>query len=236
MRNIVLILILVNFGFAAWFWRTTDSPETSTERVRDDAVLPPVVLVSETGDDSLQPISAEPEYEVSQQPDVQLAVPEPTPMCFSIGPFSSVEQFDAAAAILLESGLESTQRPEDGEIWLGHWLYLPNVTNQAQADELSARLASAGFEDTYFDPTGADGDVLSLGLFREFSRAEALRDRYVSAGFSPDLVNRTRPGTIYWADLVVDEAINPDLAEMQAPGRIVRLESRTCSNAVAADG
>ncbi len=228
MRNIVLILILVNLVFAAWFWRTVDSPELNVERTRDDAVLPPIVLVSEAGVEQSQPITVEPDYEELQQPNVQFAIPEPTPMCFSIGPFSSVAQFEAAAEILLEDGLEPSQRDEDGEIWLGHWLYLPNVTNQAQADELSARLASAGFEDTYFDPTGVDGDVLSLGLFREFARAETLRDRIISAGFRPELVDRTRPGTIYWADLVVDEAINPDLAQMQTPGRIVRLESRAC--------
>lgn len=228
MRNIVLILILVNLGFAAWFWRAIDSPQPQAERIRDDAVLPPIVLVSEVRDDQSQRAAAEPDYEELLQPAADLTIPAPTPMCFSIGPFSSVEQYDTAAAVLLESDLEPSRRAEDGEIWLGHWLFLPNVTNQAQADELSARLASDGFEDTYFDPTGADGDVLSLGLFREFARAERLRDRYLSAGFRPELVDRTRPGTIYWADLVVDEAIDPDLTAMQTPGRIVRIEPRDC--------
>lgn len=236
MRNIVLILVFANLGFAAWFWRTANSPEPSVERIRDDAVLPPIVLVSESSNDQSQSAAVAPDYEELQQPDVQFSIPEPTPLCFSIGPFSSVAQYDAAADILLESDLEPDQRAEGGEIWLGHWLYLPNVTNQAQADELSARLASEGFEDTYFDPTGVDGEVLSLGLFREFARAEALRDRYVDAGFSPELVDRTRPGTIYWADLMVDEAINPDLAQMQAPGRIVRLESRACDIAESTTG
>ncbi|MGI9258289.1 MAG: SPOR domain-containing protein [Gammaproteobacteria bacterium] len=236
MRNIVLILVAANLGIAAWFWRTAESPDSTVERVRDDAVLPPIVLVSESSDEESQSVAAGPDYEELQQPDVQFAIPEPTPMCFSVGPFSSVEQYEAAVGILLESDLEPDQRAEEGEIWLGHWLYLPNVTNQAQADELSARLTSAGFEDTYFDPTGVDGDVLSLGLFREFARAEALRDRYIDAGFRPELVDRTRPGTIYWADLIVDEAINPDLAQMQTPGRIVRLESRVCDDPESASG
>ncbi len=236
MRNIVLILVLVNLGFAAWYWRTADSPESNVERIRDDAVVEPIVLVSEATDAPSQPVAAEPEYEEPQQPDVQLAIPQPTPMCFSIGPFSSIAQYDAAAEILLESGLEPIQRAEEGEIWLGHWLYLPNVTNQAQADELSARLAAAGFEDTYFDPTGVDGDVLSLGLFREFVRAETLRDRLLSAGFRPEMVDRTRPGTIYWADLIVDGAIDPDLAQMQEPGRIIRMEPRGCDSSESTAG
>ena len=76
MRNIVLILILVNLVFAAWFWRTVDSPELTVERTRDDAVLPPIVLVSEAGVEQPQPITVEPDYEELQQPNVQFAIPE----------------------------------------------------------------------------------------------------------------------------------------------------------------
>ena len=113
---------------------------------------------------------------------------------------------------------------------MGHWIYLENVTNQGQADTLSDVLADGGIADTYFDPTGEEGDVLSLGVFREFDRAETVRVRAQEIGFDPVMVERTRPGTVYWADLTLTAEETIDLEPLQSPGRIVRLEQRACDS------
>jgi hypothetical protein len=130
--------------------------------------------------------------------------------------------------ILRAAAYDPVQRTENGDVWLGYWVYLDNVTTQGQADTLGSVLAETGVEDTYFDPSGAEGDVLSLGLFRELVRAENVREQAVAAGFDPVMVDRTRPGTLYWADLVlaIDEEL--DLAPLQAGGRIIRMDPRPC--------
>ncbi|MFP6829248.1 MAG: hypothetical protein VCC36_09475 [Gammaproteobacteria bacterium] len=111
---------------------------------------------------------------------------------------------------------------------MGYWVYLDNVTTQEQADAFGSALAESGVEDSYFDPSGVEGDVLSLGFFREFERAETVREQALAAGLDPVMVDRTRPGTLYWADLVlaIDEEL--DLEPLQAGGRIIRMDPRPC--------
>ena len=74
------------------------------------------------------------------------------------------------------------------------------------------------------------GITVSLGVFRELDRAEAVRDRIqaLGLGFEPAITDRTRPGALYWADLTLETGEEPDLAPLQRAGRIIRLEQRVC--------
>ncbi|HEY5623974.1 MAG TPA: SPOR domain-containing protein, partial [Gammaproteobacteria bacterium] len=84
--------------------------------------------------------------------------------------------------------------------------------------------------DTYFDPTGADGNVLSLGLYRERARAEALRNQIAAAGFQPVLVDRTRSATVFWADFESAEQLDPDLSSLQGASPVVSVQVRYCES------
>jgi hypothetical protein len=97
-----------------------------------------------------------------------------------------------------------------------------------QGETLRAVLAEQGITDTFIDPTGEDGEVLSLGLFRELARAETVRDQVLSVGYEPALVDRTTPGTVYWADLTLTENDGSDLEFPQDASGSVRMEARVC--------
>ncbi len=148
--------------------------------------------------------------------------------CVGIGPFSELAQFEQALTSLSSLGYTPTQRSEDGDVWLGHWVYLADITTQGQADTVIDDLAENGIVDTAFDPGGGLGDVLSLGVFRELNRAEAVRDQVFGLGYEPEITDRTRPGTLYWADLTLDTGEDPELEPLQPAGRIIRLEQRVC--------
>lgn len=230
MRNFFLLLVLVNLGFAAWyFWFNEPATDVRSARYTD---VPSISLVSELEETPSAP-AASVEFVPSPAEDIlaPLTVPSiaPAERCVGIGPFAELDRFDAAMTILRAAAYDSVQRTETGDVWLGYWVYLDSVTTQGQADTLGSVLAEAGIEDTYFDPSGAEGDVLSLGLFRELVRAENIREQAVAAGFEPVMVDRTRPGTLYWADLVlaIDEEL--DLAPLQAGGRIIRMDPRPCA-------
>jgi len=221
MRNLFLVLVLLNLGFAAWYlWHSEPALET---RVIRDADVPTIALASELAPPAVN--------EVTNDLTVAPAVdPPPAPIarCVGIGPFSDLDSVEAARAILRTAGYDALRRAENGEVWMGHWVYLDNVASQGQADTLSEVLADGGVADTYFDPTGEEGDVLSLGVFREFDRAETVRIRAMELGFVPVMVERTRPGTVYWADVTMEDEEDIDLGPLQSPGRIVRLEQRDC--------
>jgi len=229
MRNLSFVLVLANLGFAAWyFW--FNEPATEVRRAGNTDV-PSIALVSE-----LEELPSEPAATAEVVPSRAADIPAPPAVasiapaerCVGIGPFSQLDRFDAAMTILRAAAYDPVQRTENGDVWLGYWVYLENVTTQGQADTLGNVLAETGIQDTYFDPSGLEGDVLSLGLFREFARAEALRELALAAGFEAVMADRTRPGTLYWADLVlaIDEEL--ELEPLQAAGRIIRMDPRPC--------
>ena len=228
MRNLFLLLVLGNSGFAAWtLWYA--EPATDVRVVQKFAGSN-ISLVDEVAESPSEP----PGVEVAVSPVEELAatlVAEsdlPIARCIGIGPFSELVHFAQVMTILNSAGYAPTRRSEDGDVWLGHWVYLDYVTTLGQADTISAVLAEHGILDTYFNPTGEDGEVLSLGVFREFERAETIRDRVLGLGFDPEMTDRTRPGTLYWADLTLQSEENLDLGPLQAVGRIIRLEQRAC--------
>jgi len=215
MRNLFLLLVLANLGFAAWYlWIVEPVTDVGATQVSD---VPSISLVSELEESASEPtLAAEPVVPVAR--------------CVGVGPFSEFGRFVQALARLRSAGYTPTQRSEDGDVWLGHWVYLGDITTQGQAAGVIRTLAEHGIVDTAFDPAGAWGDVLSLGVFRELSRAEAVSDRVqaLGLGFEPAITDRTRPGTLYWADLTLETGEDPDLEPLQRAGRIIRLEQRVC--------
>ena len=215
MRNLFLLLVLANLGFAAWYlWIVEPVTDVGATQVSD---VPSISLVSELEESAYEPtLAAEPVLPVAR--------------CVGVGPFSEFGRFVQALARLRSAGYTPTQRSEDGDVWLGHWVYLGDITTQGQAAGVIRTLAEHGIVDTAFDPAGAWGDVLSLGVFRELNRAEAVSDRVqaLGLGFEPAIMDRTRPGTLYWADLTLETGEDPDLEPLQRAGRIIRLEQRVC--------
>ena len=215
MRNLFLLLVLANLGFAAWYlWIVEPVTDVGATQVSD---VPSISLVSEL-------------EESASEPTLAAAPVVPVARCVGVGPFSEFGRFVQALARLRSAGYTPTQRSEDGDVWLGHWVYLGDITTQGQAAGVIRTLAEHGIVDTAFDPAGAWGDVLSLGVFRELSRAEAVSDRVqaLGLGFEPAITDRTRPGTLYWADLTLETGEDPDLEPLQRAGRIIRLEQRVC--------
>ncbi len=215
MRNLFLLLVLANLGFAAWYlWIVEPVTDVGATQVSD---VPSISLVSEL-------------EESASEPTLAAAPVVPVARCVGVGPFSEFGRFVQALARLRSAGYTPTQRSEDGDVWLGHWVYLGDIATQGQAGGVIRTLAEHGIVDTAFDPAGAWGDVLSLGVFRELSRAEAVSDRVqaLGLGFEPAITDRTRPGTLYWADLTLETGEDPDLEPLQRAGRIIRLEQRVC--------
>ncbi|HEY5624397.1 MAG TPA: hypothetical protein VIV14_11605, partial [Gammaproteobacteria bacterium] len=126
--------------------RDDESPEIGTGSVlasepEAGAVTAEILAASA---DAVPEIVAEPVEEAAiaadPEPTSEL-VPEPAmvrvqPQCYSVGPFSNEAQYAAAATLLNTSGVSPTRRSAQGEVWIGNWLYLPNVSNQPEADVL----------------------------------------------------------------------------------------------------
>lgn len=227
MRNLFLVLVLSNLAFAAWHRWFTEPSGTAT--FVNSTQVPGITLVSEVPEAVPDPQDVDVPPPVETPPVAEPVVADlPTERCISVGPFQELSQAATAAGNLRTAGYEPSQRVAEGDIWVGYWVYLPAVPSREEADEVLAALRANGVSDSYIVPGGESERVISLGVFSDISRAGNRREDVRRLGYEPTVVDRNRRGTVYWVDIVLDAEQTLDMDALQTPGRIIRLEQRSC--------
>jgi hypothetical protein len=239
MRNLFFALVLANLAFAAWSaWYAAAPPATAVSA--QSAV--PIRLVSEVAREKPEgaraPGVGSDERGGEQAPSVgsnepggtlpsQLASPDPD-RCVSVGPFADLDDAEAAASRLRALDYAAAPRAADGDVWIGYWVHIDAIPSRVEANRALADLRENGVADAYLIPGEADGDIISLGVFSDIGRAGRLRERARELGLDALVVDRSRRGTVYWIDMELPGSHELDLEGLQAPGRITRLEQRSC--------
>lgn len=98
MRNLFLVLVLANLGFAAWHFWFADTSEPIRAAESD---TPTITLLEELEDSGATPASVQ--------------------RCISVGPFAELALADAAAAILRAVGLDPAIK-EPADIDEAYWI------------------------------------------------------------------------------------------------------------------
>jgi cell division septation protein DedD len=155
-----------------------------------------------------------------------------TARCTSVGPFRELSQAATAAANLRAAGYQPVQRVAEGDIWIGYWVYIEAIPTVDEANAVLAKVRAQGITDSYVIPNSDSGNLVSLGVFSEISGVSRRRDEVRALGFEPQVVDRTRRATVYWIDVQLTEGQSLDFDSLQTPGRIVRLEQRSCESAL----
>jgi len=218
MRAIALLLVVVNalyFSWAAWI----DTPP--------DVVAPPE-LADVPGLTLARERMAASNPAPKPAQTTQAAASESR--CTSVGPFQDLSSAVQAAATLNGAGFESTQRLEQGEMWVGYWLSLQGLGTREEADVALATLKEKGITDAYIIPSSDPPNVVSLGVFKDHDRAQKRLNEIQQLGLPAQLSDRKRAGSVYWLDVAVAAGKELDLASLGAqPGKILRLETRSCA-------
>lgn len=149
--------------------------------------------------------------------------------CISVGPFPAAERADAASAALDSAGFAHALRSGDGEIWVGFWVHIDAIPTRDEASAMLARLRENGLEDAYLIPGEEDGDIISLGVFNDMTRAGRLEEQVRDIGLVPLIVERTRTGLVHWLDVTVPGGRDLDLAALGI--RQARIEQVPCPDA-----
>ena len=260
MRNLVLVLVLVNLAFAAW--SAWFAPSERRGRPADEG-LPALTLVSEVPADLRSGGAAAEPGEITTDDVPDLAAPEVAPAvagaepdaaaaggaesvvvgaldgvearCTSVGPFRELSQAAAAAATLRAASYEPQQRVVEGDVWIGYWVYIPAIPTEEQANETLTKVREgvreARIPDAYVIRNSDSGNLVSLGVFSEIGRVTRLREEVRALGLEPQVVDRTRRATVYWIDVALAPEQALDFDTLQPPGRIIRLEQRACEAA-----
>lgn len=123
--------------------------------------------------------------------------------CWLAGPVEDENLSTRLAAELASAGVSMDLVLQTTEVAPTHWVYIRTSGSQADVRRLSRVLRESGWEN--FPIT--DGPLLgnlSVGLFRNESRAKSVRDRLLAAGYAADIYRRTSFREQPW--LVLDSA------------------------------
>jgi hypothetical protein len=160
---------------------------------------------------------------------VALAAATPAPHCMSLGPFLDLAETAEAAARLRERGHLPSQRLADSPLWVGYWVSLAPFPTRDEAVAAVEKLRARGVADLYVEPNGEDANAVSLGLYSDRERAEAVASTIRGLGYVPQISDRYRTASVYWVDVVLPPRVqlNPASYAVRS-GRPVRAEEHEC--------
>lgn len=234
MRAVCLILVLANALFFSWA-QLLDVRGSTLDRapVANTTRPPRIVLARE--------VATTPEIKPEKKPPPRTEAPSKpvataradTLVCSTVGPFADLADASQAAAALRTADFEPRQRLEQGELWVGYWVSVQNLKSREDAEDAIQILNEGGITDVYLMPGGDPPNVISLGVFSDFQRAQRRSDEVRALGLEPRIDDRKRAGTVYWIDVDLPESgkvIDTTLFQSD-PGKIMRLEVRSCPTA-----
>lgn len=222
MRNLFLILLLANFGLLAWQRWIAPADEATPVIIAQDK-LPRLMLAEE----AMIEERAGPRAAPLDDAPPPMILGEAPGRCVSIGPFRDLAEAEQAISTLRVAGHTPEQRLTEGEVWVGHWVYLPAFDSRAAARVAMNKLKKRGVADSYIVPSGEERNAVSLGVFAERDRAERRAAEISSLGYTPRIADRHRSGAVYWVDTELEPGGSLD-PELEIPGRIMRLEVEAC--------
>jgi len=228
-RTAVFVLVFVNLVFMAWAHWIDVPVEPPINQV--DTRLPRLILASEAPPRAAVLAKAAVPSTASQPTDTSSAAAAPgTRRCVSVGPFNDLAQVTQAGSLLQQRGFTPQQRTEDGDVRDGYWVYVAGIKSAADETRVLRTLQDAGISDAHAVPSADDGRRVSVGLFTERPRAERRARAVEHLGFSPDIVDRRRPGTVYWLDLDLgtSDAAVPTDGLVPADQGESRIQVRVC--------
>lgn len=246
MRAFCLLLVLVNALYFIWS-QVIDVQVSSLDRAPVRLATPParIVLAKEVQEGA----AVEDEPEEEPIPEVRDVVPpqveplqsagtvqppaaprEDGSTCTSVGPFADLGQASQAQATLRSMGYQPRQRVEQGELWTGYWVSVRDFANRNDAEDALQTLNSNGITDVYLMPGSDPPNVLSLGVFSDYQRAQRRAQEVRAIGLTPQISDRKRAGSVFWIDVdLKDPGQTIDTSLFQVgQSRILRLELRAC--------
>jgi cell division septation protein DedD len=228
-RTAVFVLILVNLVFMAWAHWIDVPVEPPINQV--DTRLPRLILASEAPARAATAVKATLPQAAAQPSETSIGTATPAGRrCVSVGPFNDLAQVTQAGSLLQQRGFTPQQRTEDGDVRDGYWVYVAGIKSAGDETRVLRTLQDAGISDAHAVPSADDGRRVSVGLFTERPRAERRARAVEHLGFSPDIVERRRPGTVYWVDLDLgtSDASVPTDGLVPADQGAARIQVRVC--------
>ncbi len=163
-----------------------------------------VVQQSAPAAKQVEPVAVKVEPIAAPQPE-KSTEPEPvsnpgTVSCYTLGPFRKLDKLREITRELKSDVLEASFRSSEERERSLFWVYLKPEADLKSAKNTTRMLRNKKIRDSYIIAEGKNRFGISLGHFRDKSRAYGLRDKVARLGFNPVVEPVFRSYTIYWLD------------------------------------
>ncbi|WP_394001757.1 SPOR domain-containing protein [Luteimonas sp. WGS1318] len=233
LRALVVLLVILNFGVAAWWAVRGDAGDAHALAALDRGTL---LLASEPLPEQA-PVAPADTASVDVAPSPSPAPPMPEvdaapsgagnpPQCVALGPFADGEMRDAARARLADVAVRTAAR-EVGETPRGWRVWMAPLADRAAADAVVARLLGAGFTDYYVIGDGPEANGVALGRFGSEAPAQGRAAALREAGFDAEAQPLGSVLVRYWIDAMAVEGVSAQT--LRAHAASARAESRDCN-------
>lgn len=224
MKNILLILLLANILYLMWGLFTEEESQPGVAFVEESDLGPPLDVTTGRDSDAIASVGA---VLGSGEPSALVAVTGRS--CVTIGPFRQNADADSAVLEYSNEGMKVVMRASKGQIFVGHWVQIRNIADEATASDMLERLAAGGLNDAYLVRTDDEGLKISLGLFGDVSGAEKIELQARSLDLPAEISPRTREGDVFFVDIGLPPGKGAGaIVEKYGDERVLLREAATC--------
>jgi hypothetical protein len=218
MRHVVYLLVVVNLVFLGWNIFQSQSvmqAERNMPPIPKTAV--PLVTLQEK-QQTADEVSTLEKLTDSKPPGAGVGL-----VCQTLGPFVAPDAMQEMEAGLVDMGLAPQRRESERSYPIGYWVYLPEMA-RAESRRL-AQILDDHSDKEYFI---GKGNLISLGAFKEMSRAKERLEKAHKLGLDPVLTTRYRTATGYWLDFQTEIAKGKQLDSLVTGSPDIWLQDRAC--------
>ncbi|MGY0504976.1 SPOR domain-containing protein [Luteimonas sp. e5] len=247
-RMLLVALLVLNLGVAAWWWLHRPVPPPAgpaldpgipTLELVEDAIeeAEPASRPGAAVDDEEAAMEAPPESEVAPVAAAPNPAAEAVPVCAAFGPYADRAAAEAARSRLSAADARGSLRevataPAAGTT-RGYNVYLPPLADREAASAMAERLRAAGFNDLMLINQGERANGIALGRFGNEANARrhqaTLRARGFAAEVAPIVTEGEAPSTQFWLDVRAAAGFDP-VAQRTRLGA-AQVQRRRCPDA-----
>lgn len=228
MRNLLLALLLANILYFLYAQFVEPPPETGIVVVRENDLGPPLELADAVVPEAADSEGAEPG--AGRSSALAAAVGQ---SCATVGPFRESGDADLALEDVLGDGMSGRVRSADGEVFIGHWVQIRDISDRAAGNAMIDKLKEGGLGDAYLVQTQDEGIKISLGLFGEVARAERVELQAKSLGLPAEIAPRMGDATLYFVDVALPPGRGAGaIVDKYGEGLVLLRSEATCPQSV----
>lgn len=196
MKNLLLLLILANVLYFMWSMFAAEDSQPGVAVVAESDLGPPLQVSMGQGSNTVASVGAV--LGSGEASDLEAVVGR---SCVTIGPFKVSGDADSAVLEYGNEGMRTAMRSIQGQIFVGHWVQIRDVPDEATAKDMLEKLTAGGLNDAYLVRTEDEGLKISLGLFSDMEGAEKIELQARSLDLPADISPRMREGTVFFVDI-----------------------------------